>query len=113
MKTLNITKGKWRKGLNNDKSVVSDCLDGTIPSICICPILLNEAEDNASLIVDAGNAYNTTPILPSELLKQRNELLLALKSLRFAILNCNDTQILAYSQEAKELINNIENATNA
>ena len=42
--------------------------------------------------------------------QQRNELLLALKSLRFAILNCNDTQILAYSQQAKEIINNIENA---
>jgi hypothetical protein len=39
----------------------------------------NEMESNAELIADTFNTYNETPILPSELLKQRNELLEALK----------------------------------
>jgi hypothetical protein len=57
---------------------------------------------------DAVN-YATTPILPSELLKQRNELLAALFELRNAVFSENDIRVLAASQTAKELISKINN----
>jgi hypothetical protein len=80
---LNITKGNWRKGLNNEKSVVCDTKEGTIPTISVLPINLgNEAEDNAALLIDAGNTYQDCELLPSELLKQRNDLLTKLIELR-------------------------------
>jgi hypothetical protein len=60
---------------------------------------------------DAVN-YATTPILPSELLKQNKELLAALFELRNAVFSENDIRLLAASQSAKDLINKI-NATNA
>lgn len=39
-------------------------------------------EDNAILIADAGNTTNSCGLLPSELLKQRDEMLEALKRIR-------------------------------
>jgi len=57
---------------------------------------------------DAVN-YATTPILPSELLKQRNELLAALFELRNAVFSENDIRVLTASQTAKELISKINN----
>jgi hypothetical protein len=59
------------------------------------------------LYADAKDTYNTTPILPSELLKQRNELLAALFELRNTVFAENDIRLLAASQTAKELINKI------
>jgi CRISPR/Cas system-associated protein Csx1 len=78
MKTLNITKGEWKKhyfGENGNRQCRIHSDNVTIAKV----LQIDEADANADLIADAANTYNTTPILPSELLKQRNEMLEALE----------------------------------
>jgi hypothetical protein len=85
MKTLNITKGECKVKTNYKNPFSDDTIyriagnDGFSHSI-------KEMESNAELIADTLNTYNDTPILPSELLKQRNELLEALTAI---IDNCS------------------------
>lgn len=78
MKKLNITKGEWELEINSDTQFV---VGTTKWGVCFIPRYYELAKDNAALIVDAGNTYQKCEVLPSELLKQRNELLAALKTL--------------------------------
>ncbi len=61
------------------------------------------------LYADAKDTYNTIPILPSELLKQRNELLAALKQIQKQF--NKDGNLTGYFYEICEQA--IKNATNA
>jgi hypothetical protein len=95
MEKLNITQGEWSTTLRKDIEEVNglpiievstsfEKIDKDRHSEWIAKVRGNgktETEDNAKLIADAGTTYNTTPILPSELLKQRNELLEALQEI--------------------------------
>jgi len=108
MKKLNIPKGKWK--LNIHEAIVDEHDYG----IAQVHGILNEAmwKDTATLIADAGTTYNTAPILPSELLKQRNELLEALQNI---IDNCSTNSAITvdvsklYIHEAKQAIKNATN----
>jgi hypothetical protein len=115
MKTLSITKGLAT--ISHEPFTTLIVSEYQMRTVTICQLSERyksneELLSNAELITDTFNAYNTTPILPSELLKQRNELLEALKVLRLSVLCGSDIQTLANCQQAKEIIINIENATN-
>jgi hypothetical protein len=128
MEKLNITQCEWRLSKQHFLHIENESGEWVCQLNDIKPnetpflsdeYLLEEQrvksvkEHNAILIADAGTTYNTTPILPSELLKQRNELLAALFELRNAVFFPeNNIRLLAASQSAKDLINKI-NATNA
>jgi hypothetical protein len=64
---------------------------------------------NARLIVDTFNTYNTTLILPTELLKQSNELLEALKVIQKQVKK--EGNMTGHLYEICETA--IKNATNA
>jgi mannitol/fructose-specific phosphotransferase system IIA component len=64
---------------------------------------------NMTSNVSKDNEANADYIIA--LNQQRNELLEALKVLRSSVLCGNDIQTLANCQQAKEIINNIENAS--
>lgn len=88
---LNITKGEWvaSSHLSSDKTHKVNRVDSNI-GIAVCIIRTNNqvnAENNAILIADAGTTYNECQILPSELLKQRNELLEALMLITYEYMN--------------------------
>jgi hypothetical protein len=80
MEKLNITQGKWEV---SQKLQVQVDIENPLKVSTVCQVYGNsdEAKKNATLIADAGTTYNTAPILPSELLKQRNELLEALQDI--------------------------------
>lgn len=74
---LNITEGVWRSymvggGYRLQVHEGVPLLDGSTA----------EANDNGILMADAGNTYQKCDLMPSELLKQRNELISALKLAR-------------------------------
>ena len=73
---LKITKGVWR---NPEGTTFITC--GSKQMIDYAGYKTTEEEDdaNAQLIIDAGNTIQSCGLLPSQLLKQRNELLEALK----------------------------------
>ena len=82
MKELEITKGEWQYGIyagyfaiqNSAGYEASDLLNAdSVGSF--------EAEHNAELICDAGNTAQSCGLLPSELLRQRDELKEALKDM--------------------------------
>ena len=83
MKKLGITKGEWqfeRYGIFFGIQIepgynLSDLLNGE-------NVGFFEAEHNAELICDAGNTAQKCGLLPSELLRQRDELREALKQIR-------------------------------
>jgi hypothetical protein len=110
MKTLNITKGEWKADRDNVYSIQPKI---TADIICESPKKEYHSysfwDDNSKLISDAGTTYNTTPILPSELLKQRNELLEALKVIQKQF--NKDGNLTGYFYEICETA--IKNATNA
>jgi hypothetical protein len=105
MKTLNLTKGEWKSDRDNVYSIQPKI---TADIICESPKKEYDSysfwEDNSKLISDAGTTYNDTPILPSELLKQRNELLNALQQI------IDNPSINFYIHEAKQAIKNATNA---
>ena len=76
MKELGITKGEWqfeRYGIFFSIQIepgynFSDLLNGE-------SVGFYEAEHNAELICDAGNTAQKCGLLPSELLRQRDELI--------------------------------------
>lgn len=72
MKDLGITKGEWRFDTDGHHYVVNAPDD----NICACIILDDEVDEqtaNGKLISDAGNTAQKCGLLPSELLKQRDE----------------------------------------
>lgn len=94
-KKLDITKGKWEEA----------SIESTVIVISPQPsaIKFNVQVDNNKLTADAGNTYNECNMLPSELLKQRDDLL---RFLKVAKINLNDANILI---RANKLIKQIEN----
>jgi hypothetical protein len=78
MEKLNITQGEWKKHYYGEHGNRQCRIHADNVSI-IKVFQIDEADANADLIADAGTTYNSTPLLPSELLKQRNELLEALR----------------------------------
>jgi hypothetical protein len=81
MKKLKITKCKWR-GVKyagyyeiqpTDKYGGNSLIDANVTP---------EADDNVILCCDAGNTYQKCGLLPSELLKQRDDLLEAIYHIR-------------------------------
>jgi hypothetical protein len=72
MEKLNITQGEC-KVEHQSKHQIAITIGAT--AICFLPRFQDNVLDNATLLSDAINTYNTTPILPSELLKQNKELL--------------------------------------
>jgi CRISPR/Cas system-associated exonuclease Cas4 (RecB family) len=78
MKKLEITKGEVSiRETRNDADFSYEIIVGT-DSVCYIPrdygSLINQ-KANSELISDTFTTYNIEPTLPSELLKQRNELL--------------------------------------
>jgi hypothetical protein len=106
MEKLNITQGEWKKHYYGEHGNRQCRIHADNVSI-VKVFQIDEADANADIIADAANTYQSTPILPSELLNQRNELLAALFELRNAVFSENDIRLLAASQSAKELINKI------
>jgi hypothetical protein len=108
MEKLNITQGKWEV---SQKLQVQANVDEPLNTSTICQVFGKE-EDHATLIADAGNAYNTAPILPSELLKQNKELLEALELTTKLLKSIHNL-----FPEDKKIINKslklLKNATNA
>ena len=83
MKELGITKGEWKVGKNYNDLIVE-----TEEAIVAEMISINEYGD-AALIADAGNTAQKCGLLPSELLKQRDELLAENQRLKAIIDNYN------------------------
>lgn len=73
------TKGNISRGLYKDKLIQLDA-DNPIKAKTICGVWGNDetSDADADLIVNAFNTTNSCGLLPSELLKQRDELLEAL-----------------------------------
>jgi hypothetical protein len=127
MKKLNITKGEVFIQYNGHYHEVRG-INRLSPYISVFsakredhPNLLeeniceqDEAKANAELIADAFNTYNECQILPSELLKQRNELLEALVKINEMCADCSNAENvkLNVGQVAKISITAIKNATN-
>jgi len=97
MEKLNITQGKWEV---SQKLQVQVDIESPLKVSTLCQVYgySDEAKHNAILISDAGTTYNTTPILPSVLLKQRNELKLVLENLVYKCLHTD-----GYNQKYQEL----------
>jgi hypothetical protein len=79
MKDLGITKGEWkvdeeylRHKIEINNSTIH--LYHTVVTFNGTMITYNEAKSNALLIADAGNTAQKCGLLPSELLRQRDEL---------------------------------------
>ena len=78
---LKITKNKLQvvivDGRNEIKCISTDRLNRTIQTIShgVFGQTKEETEANSQLIVDAFNTTNSCGLLPSELLKQRDEML--------------------------------------
>ncbi|AGO48355.1 hypothetical protein Phi10:1_gp014 [Cellulophaga phage phi10:1] len=79
MKDLGITKGEWKlRKSKKGKYYFVNAMNWEDLARVIRKVegyLDKEGVANAKLIVDAGNTSNKCGLLPSELLKQRNELL--------------------------------------
>ena len=89
MKELGITKGEWQLDeLTNGVSVSTKDVDDGGDIICDAPeyaeISMTRWRYNAALIIDAGNTAQKCGLLPSELLRQRDELREALKQIMFS-----------------------------
>lgn len=91
MEKLNITQGEWksRQQTNGDIHISSKHWNEFVK---ISFVHHNNTEEHrkqclnhSSLIKDAGNTYQQCETLPSELLRQRTELLQALKEYKEAL----------------------------
>jgi hypothetical protein len=112
MKKLNITQGEVKISHEPFTKLIVAEQQGKVETICQLSERNKSQEEvisNAQLIQDSFLTYNTTSILPSELLKQRNELLKALTKLYDAVDSCVELtpEVLHQSLTA------IKNATNA
>ena len=85
MKELGITKGEWMPLMGRVQSMGDEIGD----IVCLSPKDYEDSMRNwshhARLISDAGNTAQKCGLLPSELLKQRDELLEALKEAKETI----------------------------
>lgn len=105
MEQFKISDGDWEvKGRLNLRIVARE-EDGITTPICDLSDFdksFTVTKSNAVLLADAGNTFKDCPILPSELLKQRNELLKTLEE----ISKCRDR--VDYHSDKKLLDYNIE-----
>ena len=90
MKELGITKGEWKvddEYLRHKIEINSSTIHlyHTVVTFGGTMITYNAAKANAMLIVDAGNTAQKCGLLPSELLKQRDELKRMINSLSLSI----------------------------
>lgn len=109
---MEITKGKWevrnsipQSSKRGDITVHTDQiitvginadLDLDFQAVSFCGRRGNEqAEHNAKLIADAGNTYQETNKLPSELAEANKELLVALKIAITHIKEINTHQVIS------------------
>lgn len=83
MKELGITKGEWQFENYAGYFAIQNT-NGYTPNDLLLSSYVGafEAEHNAELICDAGNTAQKCGLLPSELLRQRDELLIALIDIR-------------------------------
>jgi hypothetical protein len=101
MKKLNITPGEWKASVIRFGKIYTGEDEIHLPD--------NEyAEHNARLIADAGNTYQQCGLLPSELLKQRDELLDVLREIRLNALGHDNPVIKMLGGIASEAIKNAE-----
>ena len=132
MENLNITQGYWGIAENHMDEFKNQYTILSLMTHTVCEVTRHnyrevgknkfkyegelhidkEAEANAKLIADAGTTYNTTPILPSELLKQRNELLEALEMCAQDFCNGN-IQNNPSSETRIKVFDVLNNCTNA
>jgi len=106
MKDLKITKGEWRFAQVTMNQYVH--CDGLI----ICNIIKRfeqETETVGELIADAGNTAQKCGLLPSELMKQRDELLEALKEL-VHLHGCEQEGLLSGQPTPKQWYKAVEKA---
>ena len=77
MKDLGIIKGKWKHG-KTTKTIYSSTTRKAGNIVCEAPAYFEESmkrwDAHATLIADAGNTAQKCGLLPSELLRQRDEL---------------------------------------
>ena len=75
MKELGITKGEWRYEIYASYYAIQNTSGYTSNDLLLADSVGSfEAEHNADLICDAGNTAQKCGLLPSELLRQRDEL---------------------------------------
>ena len=75
MKGLGITKGEWRYEIYASYYAIQNTSGYTSNDLLLADSVGSfEAEHNADLICDAGNTAQKCGLLPSELLRQRDEL---------------------------------------
>lgn len=105
MKELGITKGEWKS-----EELFGDLVVRTSNEIIVDMASINEDED-AALIADAGNTAQKCGLLPSELLKQRDELLEAMNRIvdpiKYMMLDLRKDESLD-GQTALSLSRNVE-----
>ena len=75
MKELGITKGEWQYEIYASYYAIQNTSGYTSNDLLLANSVGSfEAEHNADLICDAGNTAQKCGLLPSELLRQRDEL---------------------------------------
>ena len=115
MKELGITKGEWNvngeyyrhKVMVNNSTIH---VYHTVVTFDGVMVTYNNAKANAVLIADAGNTAQKCGLLPSELLRQRDELREALKQIRDTAIFVRRGSMDAYKMQhtAEAAIKNTE-----
>ena len=88
MKELGITKGKWQHNKHSRGNI--ECNGRSIANCMGYSTNIGNGEHivenyaNAELVIDAGNTAQKCGLLPSELLRQRDELKEAMKRIMFS-----------------------------
>jgi len=80
MKDLGITKGEWIEEEENELNI--KCPGDIVIEVWHGADFVGEAHNVVKIVLDAGNTAQKCGLLPSELLKQRDELLSALIDIR-------------------------------
>jgi hypothetical protein len=83
MKDLGITKGEWIEEEENELNI--KCPGDIVIEVWHGADFVGEAHNVVKIVLDAGNTAQKCGLLPSELLKQRDELLRMLNSLMLSI----------------------------
>ena len=98
---LKITKGVWR---NPEGTTFITC--GSKQMIDYAGYKTTEEEDdaNAQLIIDAGNTIQSCGLLPSQLLKQNNEMRAFLNKINNDYEAFSDLNSHGYGEELEKLI---------
>lgn len=97
------TRGTWKAIGTQEGGIYSQAI--TVNSVLLANVVelpksFADSEANAQLIADAGNTYNETGKLPSELAKERNELFKMVKSLKNCIKRLTEGELADKDLEA-------------